>query len=372
MLSVDREQARHYLVNYHGLDKRLPRAHILEVFHRLHSIQVDPLQVIGRSHDLALKARLEDYQPRDLEQELYRQHTLVEGWDKMLSLFPIQDRALLRGSALHYAEAIEARARQNYGLDLKALADKVRPLLAQGPLLNAEVTRAFNISTPGNYGGLHVLNYLYYTGQVEIVGKKHNHKMYALMDHDQQTCRGDDVLESSVLRRIESCGLIRQAPSDAWLGHEISKRTLREPAIKRLLEKEMILEAQIQGVKSHCLLPATQKNALLSPEQSEQQVRFLAPLDNFLWDRTLLEALFDFHYRWEVYVPKAKRQYGYYVLPILCGAQLVGRIEPKRARPGKSFEIEKLWWESGKTADTDAFNQEVDSFRHFLRKAEEN
>jgi uncharacterized protein YcaQ len=76
-------------------------------------------------------------------------------------------------------------------------------------------------------------------------------------------------------------------------------------------------------------------------------VAFLAPLDPFCWDRDLMRRLFNFDYVWEVYVPAAKRRWGYYVLPILFGDRLVGRIEPRIERRAGTLRIVGLWWEDG-------------------------
>jgi hypothetical protein len=73
----------------------------------------------------------------------------------------------------------------------------------------------------------------------------------------------------------------------------------------------------------------------------------MAPLDPLIWDRRLLRELFDFDYIWEVYVPAAKRRHGYYVLPILFGDRLVGRIEPRIERRTGMLTILGVWFEPG-------------------------
>src|SRR5205823_2103139 len=85
----------------------------------------------------------------------------------------------------------------------------------------------------------------------------------------------------------------------------------------------------------------------LDPNGQSPGAAFLAPLDPLVWDRDLLRRLFDFDYIWEVYVPERKRRWGYYVLPILFGDQLVGRIEPKFDRQAGVLRIVGLWWEDG-------------------------
>jgi hypothetical protein len=76
-------------------------------------------------------------------------------------------------------------------------------------------------------------------------------------------------------------------------------------------------------------------------------VAFLAPLDPLVWDRTFLRECYGFDYIWEVYVPPAKRRWGYYVLPILYGDRFVGRIEPRIDRKADTLRILGTWWEAG-------------------------
>ena len=76
-------------------------------------------------------------------------------------------------------------------------------------------------------------------------------------------------------------------------------------------------------------------------------VAFLAALDPLVWDRDLLRSLWDFDYIWEVYVPAAKRRWGYYVLPILFGDRFVGRIEPRIERSSATLRVLDIWWEAG-------------------------
>jgi uncharacterized protein YcaQ len=76
-------------------------------------------------------------------------------------------------------------------------------------------------------------------------------------------------------------------------------------------------------------------------------VSFLSPFDRLIHDRDRAEALWDFHYRLEMYVPKPKREYGYYVLPILRGDRLIGRIDPSLDRKTGVLQVKGIWWEPG-------------------------
>jgi uncharacterized protein len=103
------------------------------------------------------------------------------------------------------------------------------------------------------------------------------------------------------------------------------------------------------------------------PGGQDAGVVFLAPLDPLAWDRDLLATLFAFHYRWEVYVPAAKRRWGYYVLPLLYGDRFVGRIEPRIHRPSGTLRILGLWFEEGFDPLGPSEDGFVDAFAGALR-----
>jgi uncharacterized protein YcaQ len=95
----------------------------------------------------------------------------------------------------------------------------------------------------------------------------------------------------------------------------------------------------------------------------------LAPLDNLLWDRGLIEQLFNFQYSWEVYVPAEKRKYGYYVLPVLYGSELVARFEPEQQRGTEPLKIKHWWWEEGTAVSEDmktAVEKSLERFCNYI------
>ncbi|MBI3750655.1 MAG: winged helix DNA-binding domain-containing protein, partial [Chloroflexi bacterium] len=160
--------------------------------------------------------------------------------------------------------------------------------------------------------------------------------------------------------------------SELWLGSvpwiEIGlegglplKVAARRQLHAELVEAGELLPVEIEGLKG--LRYAVASDAALL-DQAEREVTaeasaaaggssampragvaFLAPLDPLVWDREFLRALFGFDYLWEVYVPAAKRRWGYYVLPLLYGDRLVGRIEPRIDRKAGTLRILGLWWE---------------------------
>jgi len=121
---------------------------------------------------------------------------------------------------------------------------------------------------------------------------------------------------------------------------------LRRRIFKTLEEKKLIVPVSVPEIKETFYIRRSDLTSLNEPDRYDGTARFLAPLDNMLWDRTLVKKVFDFEYTWEVYTPKEKRKYGYYVLPVLYKNSLVARFEPFQFREGDSFGINNWWWEN--------------------------
>ena len=109
----------------------------------------------------------------------------------------------------------------------------------------------------------------------------------------------------------------------------------------------MLQEVIIEGISEPFYMQTAAQPLLESLPQPAAKITFLAPLDNLMWDRGMVQQLFDFAYTWEVYVPEAKRKYGYYVLPVLYRDKLIARMEPAVHRGTNPLVIKNWWWEPG-------------------------
>ena len=103
----------------------------------------------------------------------------------------------------------------------------------------------------------------------------------------------------------------------------------------------------VRGVRYIVYTDADMLDDASRPLDGDPEVSLIAPLDPLVWDRDLLRSVFDFDYLWEVYTPEHKRKWGYYVIPILFGDRLVGRIEPRFDRTTGTLRILGVWWEQG-------------------------
>lgn len=163
----------------------------------------------------------------------------------------------------------------------------------------------------------------------------------------------------------------------AWLGIEGTASGARTRSLARLVEQGRLRAIRVEGMAA-LLYMRTEDQPTLDKVLNEEKVRaeseagaaVIAPLDNLLWDRRLAKELFGFEYTWEIYVPDAKRRYGYYVLPVLYGDRFIARFEPVRDRKTRSMIVKNWWWEDGvdpvDTKMRDAIRDCLDRFKTFL------
>jgi uncharacterized protein YcaQ len=146
----------------------------------------------------------------------------------------------------------------------------------------------------------------------------------------------------------------RSGSAELWVG--TTPAPTRARLLADLVEDGALVPVAIDGVRGERFILAEERGLLEAGgiDPGSRQVAFLPPLDPFVWDRDFLRSLYDFDYVWEVYVPLARRRWGYYVLPILFGDRLVGRIEPRVDRPRGVLRVLGLWWEQGFDPITEA------------------
>jgi hypothetical protein len=155
-------------------------------------------------------------------------------------------------------------------------------------------------------------------------------------------------------------GLGYAKPDPRLPGHP-GRTALRE----QLVDEGELVPVDIEGVRGKRLVLRDEVGLLEVPPEPPPSVAFLPPFDPVVWDRKLLGSLFGFDYVWELFVPPAKRRWGWYVLPILFRDRFVGRIEPRIERDDARVSVLDLWWEEGFVPRrADGF---VDAMRDALR-----
>ncbi|HUP83999.1 MAG TPA: crosslink repair DNA glycosylase YcaQ family protein [Candidatus Limnocylindria bacterium] len=361
-IELSRDAARQFLVARHGLapPRALPaKPHsVLTAVERLGVLQFDPLEVPGaRNHDLVLHSRIRGYRRDWCDLWLYGDdRRLFEIYNKSLNIVPMAELPHYSHSWTRYVERYSAGV-------LTEHADVVKEILAElkkrGPLTTADFAHhSYSVDWwwAPTRAARAILEALFVIGRVGISRRAGNRRHYDLIERIvpphilKKRESPEEATLHRLLSRFRAVGLTSpQANAEVIVG--TGKADERQRLTEELVNRGQIIPVQIQGLRGTRYAIATEKPLLDAAAKSGATtppgVAFLAPLDPFVWDRKLLKSLFDYDYIWEVYVPEHKRRWGYYVLPILFGDRLVGRIEPRLDRATKTLRVLGLWWEDG-------------------------
>jgi uncharacterized protein YcaQ len=319
---VTPEEARRIAVRAQLLDGSARG--VLDTVRRLGFLQMDPIATVAPPQHLVLWSRLGPFDAAELDRLLWDERKLIE-WNAFI--WPVETLPLLRArmrAARRATAGWEARARdflrQNAGFRRYLL----RELERRGPVLSRELedrsSRRRDARWFGNRQVALMLGVLHLRGEVAVVGRRSGQRLWDL--------------------------------AERWYP-ETDVVPLRE-AEHRLAEQEFgALGVRLENGEWRA-----------HPDAGDAPIRdrvtLLSPFDRLIHDRARTEALFDFRYRLEMYVPRAKREYGYYVLPILVGDRLVGRAEPRFGRKTRTLEVLGEW------GDTSRLDEALASLAAFL------
>jgi len=348
---------------------------VLEVFRRLGSIQFDPLAIAGRTHDLFLHARVAGYDPAwcDL---LYERREIFEAYNKGLSFVLTSDLPWFRVTVSRNASRLLA---ENADVAERVLA-RIR---ADGPLSTLDFERAQGATVdwfgvPTNTVRA-VLEAYTVTGVLGLARREGDRRYYDVIerllpaDVLERRIPLTEQLRHKLLSRYRAHGLlgiggdggvfsgIGPAKPDPRWPENPGRTALREG----LIADGELIPVAVEGVSGKRFVLKDDVGLLEDPPEPPPSVAFLPPFDALVWDRGLLGSLFEFDYVWELFIPPAKRRWGWYVLPMLFRDRLVGRIEPRIDRAGGTIQMLDLWWEEGfAPRRADGF---VDAMREALR-----
>jgi uncharacterized protein len=384
-VNVTAEAARRFLVARHFLAPARSLQGgtdaVLEVFRRLGSIQFDPIAVAGRNHDLVLHARVDGYEP-EWSDLLYEQRQVFEAYNKGLSLVPTSEFPWFRGTASRRSHALIAENRD--------VADRVLARIrTDGPLSSLDFEREHGptkdwFGMPTNVVRA-VLEAACVTGVLGLARREGNRRYYDLverllpasvLEHEVPL---SEQLRHKLLSRYRAHGLLGLGGGGdvfSGLGSAKPNPELGQPG--RTAMREQLVEAgdlvpvQIEGLRGKRLVVRDEVDLLQTAPEPPPSVAFIPPFDALVWDRPFLGSLFGFDYVWELFVPPAKRRWGWYVLPILFRDRFVGRIEPRIQREEGRVQVLDVWWEDGFDARriagfVDAMREALEAYATFAR-----
>ncbi|MEO5986025.1 MAG: crosslink repair DNA glycosylase YcaQ family protein [Candidatus Limnocylindria bacterium] len=386
-IDVSADQARRFLVLRHLLAP--PRAmapdpsSVMAVVDRLGLLQFDPLEVPGaRNHDLVLHARILGYRREWCEQWLYgADRRLIELYNKSLNLVPM-------GELPHYRVTWDRNRPEVEAGILAEQAEVARTVLARleadGPLSTAafaEHAHAVDWWWAPTRASRAVMEALFVAGRIGIARRDGNRRYYDLIERIVPSAilgraePDEDGMTHRLLSRYRATGMTKPAGTQAEVMYSAGSHAERVGRTAKLVESGLLAPIDVEGLKGTRYVMADELSLLHAAADPtslpDPAVSFLAPLDPILWDRRLLRELWDFDYLWEVYVPEKKRRWGYYVLPILFGNRMVGRIEPRLDRKSRTLRIIGIWFEPSFEPGSDprfgtALAQAVEAYRQFV------
>ena len=343
---------------------------MMSAIRQMGSLQLDPLNIVARSQDIALYGRVLDYRPPMLYKAAYDQRRFFD-YGRSLFLYPmemlpylrvIMDRMTSNPRLRHFQESHPA-----------AMDEVLAAVRANGPMSN----RDFEGSSLGywSYRGRKnsavALYYLWLLGDVMITRRQGFDRIYDLRDRvaPPEFDRIAPVKEAEDLlarETIAGMDVMREKRFRMSWHYTIDRELTAEEAgrkLEALLEAGRVVRLRIEGSKESWITPAESLPAIEALESgriprawkhlgptTEEEVTLLAPLE-MVSARGRAKQLFDFDYIWEVYKPVHLRRWGYYTLPVLYGDDLVARLDPRLDRKTGRLQILGFWLEEDAPRD---------------------
>ena len=365
-LTLSQLTARRFVLGRQGLwpgRRWTGLAGVAEAIRIGEAVQLDTLQIVARSQDIALHSRIQAYQPDQLHHVAYEDRQFFD-YGGCLYLYPMPELSFWRTPMRR--RALETRW-ANFAAGHTDLIEEVLAEISnQGPKGNRGFTGRKRVNSyRGGKDTALALYYLWLTGELMIHHRERFERVYDLHERVAPP-ELDFIAEESAAERffarkiIAFYGLITERGWRSGFADFIARRVGTEEATNRiaaLVAEGVVTRCCVEGSKERWLVLTSDVPTLSLLEAGQtpdawkpldattlEEVTFLAPLE-IVSARGRSRRVFDFEYIWEVYKPVEQRRWGYYVLPILYGDRLVARLDPKLDRTTMTLQINGFWLE---------------------------
>lgn len=349
MRSLTLDQARRYALAAQGLDKprvagRVDVRHFRRVLDRVGVIQLDSVNVFSRTHYMPFFTRLGAYDRTNLNKWLWRSGEVFEYWGHEASLMPMEHNPFLRwrmNARWHWGR-VERIKEEDPGY-LERVLQQVRQ---EGPLRTGDLDDPGERDPSSMWGwskGKVALEALFQQGRVSVHDRVNFVRHYAASEEviPHEVRMADPGRQGGQKRLIENAARsMGVATLDDLADYYRIRVPEARPLVAELVDEGRLAEVAVEGWDGTSYL---HPDARLPRRSSGRSL--LSPFDSLIWHRPRVERLWDFHYRIEIYVPEAKRVYGYYVLPFLLDGMLVARVDLKTDRQAGVLRVRGAWSE---------------------------
>ena len=371
-VALARAEARRIALAAQGYAGKKPSGrtdsrHFDRLLRHVKLLQLDSVNVAVRAHYMPAFSRLGPYPRQQLDDYAYRKSRLFEGWGHVASLLPMEHYPLLR----HRMETARPWPRLE-GLiqEQRAYVDSVREqVAARGPLTVSDLDDGGDRNGPwwGLSRGKIALEWLFHNGALAGTRTGNFTRVYDLAERvipqrffDLPAPSRADAQRKMLRLAAEAHGVGTLADLADYYRIKVPEA---RPRVQELVEEGVLNEASVEGWPQPAYL---HKDARLPRRAGATAI--ISPFDSLVWFRDRTERLFEFLYRIEIYVPKPKRQYGYYVYPFLHNGELVARVDLKSDRANGVLLVQAAYLENGRDAGevSTALARELNSMAEWL------
>ncbi len=357
---ISNEQARKVFQERQGLcqspTSALHKKDLLALVDKLGFVQIDSISTVERAHHMILFSRNQTYRRDDLQQLLEKDGELFEHWTHDASVIPAAFFRYWKHRFRRREEVIGERWRKWHGEDFdKAFEETYQRIVEGGAIMSRDMKADDHKS--GGWWNWHpnktALEYYWHTGKLAIAGRTNFQKIYDLTErvlpqhHHEPEVSHEAFVDWACRSALARLGFATTGEIAAfWDLLKPQEAKEWADAHRDELADVVIESANGSRPRNAFALQAFLPQLDCGP-QPPSRVRVLSPFDPLLRDRNRAERLFNFSYRIEIFVPEPKRQYGYYVFPLIEGDRMIGRIDMKADRKAGVLDIRRLWLEPG-------------------------
>jgi uncharacterized protein YcaQ len=357
---LSNRDARRIFLSKQGLsnppNRALTKTGLLQLIHDLGFVQVDSIATVERAHHQILFSRNQTYRREHLTELLEKDGALFENWTHDASIIPSEFFRYWKHRFVRREPIIRERWAkwQGEGFD-SSFEETLRRIAEGGATLSRDVKVDDHKS--GGWWNWHpnktALEYFWHTGKLAIAGRQHFQKIYDLAErvlpphYYKPEVSSEEFLDWACRSALQRLGFATSGEIAAFWDIVTPQEAKSWLETHRGELTEVLVESANGAKQRPSFAPADFHETADGDPEPPARIRVLSPFDPLIRDRNRTERLFGFFYRIEVFVPEPKREYGYYVFPLIEGDRLIGRIDMKADRRAGTLDVKRLWLEPG-------------------------